>query len=194
MEDIPLLAKHFIEFSVRELRCPKPRLTHAGSAKLEGYHRPGNIQELRNVIERAVIISRGRVLGFDLPAAEAAKVPARRAARAAGDTEPEFLTEAELQQRERENLLIIFDEANWKIKGADGVAELLGVKPTTLVNRMKKMSLRRPASLFADRAPNAAFFSNLGALNVWQEARFISSQSGITSITLFGVRSIGIGY
>ena len=144
MEDIPLLAKHFIELSVKELRCPKPRLTRAGIAKLQSYDWPGNIRELRNVIERAVIISRGGALDFDLPAAEAAPVPARRAAREAGDTEPEFLTEAELQRRERENLLIILEKANWKIKGADGAAELLGVNSATLLSRMKKMGLRRP--------------------------------------------------
>jgi transcriptional regulator with GAF, ATPase, and Fis domain len=145
MEDVPLLAKHFIELSVRELRCPKPRLTRAGIAKLQSYHWPGNIRELRNVIERAVIISRGRVLDFDLPATEAALVPVRRVAREASDTEPEYLTEAELQRRERENLLIILEKANWKIKGADGAAELLGVNPATLLSRMKKMGLRRPS-------------------------------------------------
>ena len=72
MEDIPLLAKHFIELSVRELRCPKPRLTRAGIAKLQSYDWPGNIRELRNVIERAVIISRGGALDFDLPVTDSA--------------------------------------------------------------------------------------------------------------------------
>ena len=97
------------------------------------------------MIDRAVIISRGRALDFDLPAAEAALVPARRAAREASDTKPEFLTEAELQRRERENLLIILEKANWKIKGADGAAELLGVNSATLLSRMKKMGLSRPS-------------------------------------------------
>ena len=63
------------------------------------------------MLERAVILARGGTLNFDLPAAETALVPVRRAARAAGDTEPEFLTEAELQRRERENLLIILEKA-----------------------------------------------------------------------------------
>ena len=84
MEDVPLLAKHFIESSARELRYPKPRLTRAGIAMLQTYGWPGNIRELRNVIERAVIISRGGVLDFDLPAAEAATIPARSGAREAG--------------------------------------------------------------------------------------------------------------
>ena len=144
-EDIPLLAQHFINLSVKEMGCAKPRLTRAGIIRLQSYDWPGNIRELRNVIDRAVIISRGRALDFDLPAAETALVPARRAARAASDTEPEFLTEAELQRRERENLLIILEKANWKIKGADGAAELLGVNSATLLSRMKKMGLKRPS-------------------------------------------------
>jgi transcriptional regulator with GAF, ATPase, and Fis domain len=144
MEDIPLLAKHFVDLSAKELGCPKPRLTRAGVAKLQGYHWPGNIRELRNVIQRAVIISRGGVLDFDLPVGESSIIPSRQATRAKGDPGPEFLTETELQRRERENLLVILQKANWKIKGADGAAELLGVKPTTLVTRMKKMGLRRP--------------------------------------------------
>ena len=144
MEDIPLLAKHFVDLSAKELGCPKPRLTRAGIAKLQGYQWPGNIRELRNVIQRSVILSRGGVLDFDLPAVESSLAPTRQAARATGDAEPEFLTESELQRRERENLLVILQKANWKIKGADGAAELLGVKPTTLVTRMNKMGLRRP--------------------------------------------------
>jgi transcriptional regulator with GAF, ATPase, and Fis domain len=59
--------------------------------------------------------------------------------------EPEFLTEPEMQRRERENLLLVLQKTNWKIKGADGAAELLGVKPTTLLSRVKKMGLKRPA-------------------------------------------------
>ena len=99
---------------------------------------------MRNVIERAVILARGGTLDFDLPAAETALVPARRTARAPGEAEPEFLTENELQRRERENLLIILEKTNWKIKGTDGAAELLGVNSATLLSRMKKMGLKRP--------------------------------------------------
>jgi transcriptional regulator with GAF, ATPase, and Fis domain len=143
MEDIPLLAKHFIESSIRELRCPKPRLTRAAIAKLQNYDWPGNIRELRNVIERAVIISRGGALDFDLPVEPATVSPPT--ARAKSDVEMEYLTEAELQRRERENLLTILEKTRWKIKGADGAAELLGVKPTTLMTRLKKMGLDRPA-------------------------------------------------
>ena len=140
-DDIPLLARHFMELSVKELRCSKPRLTRAGVAKLQSYDWPGNIRELRNVIERAVIISRGGALDFDLPVRNS---PPPLAAREATSSEPEILTEPELQRRERENLLAALHQTNWKIRGADGASELLGVKPTTLVTRMKKWGLQRP--------------------------------------------------
>jgi len=145
-DDIPLLAKHFIELSVKELRCPKPRLTRASIVKLQNYDWPGNIRELRNVIERAVIISRGGPLDFDLAVTNSAPLPpsAKSQPGESGDNSgPEFLTEAEMLHRERENLVVILDKAGWKIKGADGAAELLGVKPTTLLSRIKKMGLKR---------------------------------------------------
>lgn len=138
-EDIPLLAKHFIDLSVRELRCRTPMLTRAALSQLEAYSWPGNIRELRNVIQRAVILARGRPLHFDLPssARPVAKVP--EPSRGSG-----FLTEAQMQQRERENLLAALDAANWKVMGAGGAAELLGVRPTTLFSRMKKLGLQKP--------------------------------------------------
>jgi formate hydrogenlyase transcriptional activator len=145
VEDIPLLAKHFIELSAKELCCSKSRLTRAGIAKLQGYGWPGNIRELQNVIERAVIISRCGTLDFDLPVTDPPPAPSRTVPRNAGGSEPEFFTEPEMQQRERENLLIVLQKTNWKIKGVDGTAELLGVKPTTLLSRMKKMGLKRPS-------------------------------------------------
>jgi transcriptional regulator with GAF, ATPase, and Fis domain len=145
VEDIPLLAKHFIGLSVKELRCSKPRLTRAGVAKLQSYDWPGNIRELRNVIERAVIISRGGVLDFDLPVTDSPPAAPRFTPQEADATEPEILTEPEMQRRERENLLAALRKTNWKIRGADGAADLLELKPTTLVTRMKKMGLKRPA-------------------------------------------------
>ena len=147
MEDVPLLAKHFIETSVKELGCSKPRLTRAAIAKLGNYHWPGNIRELRNVIERAIIISRGGVLDFDLPVTEFAVVPSQHAEHAKSDADPVFLTEAELQRRERENLMTVLKKTHWRIKGENGAAELLGVKATTLKARIKKMALKRPPSL-----------------------------------------------
>ncbi len=143
--DIPLLARHFVDQSVKELRCAKPRLTRAAIAALQTYDWPGNIRELRNVVERAVILARGGLLRFDFPARETPPLPGGAALRSEGGGEAAFLTEAELRQRERDNLVAVLEHAGGKIKGANGAAELLGVKPTTLLSRIKKLGLRRPA-------------------------------------------------
>ncbi|MFZ1054040.1 MAG: sigma 54-interacting transcriptional regulator, partial [Opitutaceae bacterium] len=143
-EDIPPLAKHFVDLSVRELRIPKPRLTRAGIAKLLSYDWPGNVRELRNVIDRAVILARGGALDFDLPGGEAAPRSTSPGPRSAPDgANPGFLTESELRERERNNLLAVLEKSGWKIKGENGAAELLGVKPTTLISRIKKLGLKR---------------------------------------------------
>jgi transcriptional regulator with GAF, ATPase, and Fis domain len=63
-EDITLLAEYFVEVVSREMKCRRPRLTAAGLTSLQAYHWPGNIRELRNVIERAVIMARGGALRF----------------------------------------------------------------------------------------------------------------------------------
>jgi transcriptional regulator with GAF, ATPase, and Fis domain len=134
---------YIVELSVKELRCPKPRLTRAGIVNLQSYDWPGNIRELRNVIERSVIVSRGGALDFDLPVKHHS-VAFPTSAPEATSPEPEILTEPEMQRRERENLLAALRKTNWKIKGADGAAELLGVKPTTLITRINKWGLKRP--------------------------------------------------
>jgi DNA-binding NtrC family response regulator len=144
-EDIPLLAMHFLELSVKELRCPTPRLTRAGLETLQGHDWPGNIRELRNVIERAVIFARCGTLEFDLAVTGSSLDPISFAPRNAEKAEGEYLTEPEMQRRERENLLVVLQKTGWKIKGVNGAAELLGVKPTTLISRIEKMGLKRPA-------------------------------------------------
>jgi transcriptional regulator with GAF, ATPase, and Fis domain len=140
-EDIPLLAKHFVDLAVMETKCAKPRLTAAGITTLQNYDWPGNIRELRNVIERAVILARGGSLEFDLPITG---LPPQVGTSAEEEkAAPEFFTEPEMLRRERDNLVVVLERTGWKIKGADGAAELLGVKPTTLLSRIKKMGLRR---------------------------------------------------
>jgi len=119
-------------------------LTRAGIIRLQSYDWPGNIRELRNVIERGVILARGGALEFDLPAGDVPPSPRPDRTPKEEDARREFLTEVEMQQRERENLLAVLEKTGWKIKGADGAAELLGVKPTTLLSRIKAMGLLRP--------------------------------------------------
>src|SRR5271165_4185726 len=144
-EDIPLLATHFVEVLGKELGCPKPRLTRAGIETLLGYEWPGNIRELRNVIERAVIVARGGALDFDVPVFGSSVDPTSFGSRDVDQAEPEYLTEVEMRRRERQNLFAVLQKAGWRIKGVDGAAELLGVSPTTLFSRIRKMGLKRPA-------------------------------------------------
>ncbi len=142
-EDIPLLAQHFAHRSVRQLGCPTARLTRAGVIQLQSYDWPGNVRELQNVIERAVILAKGGVLEFDLPVRHAPPSPPPD--RGASDRESGFLTEAEMRQHERENLLAVLTAADWRIRGPGGAAELLGVKATTLQSRLRAMGIERPA-------------------------------------------------
>jgi transcriptional regulator with GAF, ATPase, and Fis domain len=145
VDDIPLLAKHFVEISTKEMKCAKPRLTRAAVAHLQSYDWPGNVRELRNVIERAVILARGGALEFDLPISNQAVPPALPIPRGTGNpAQPKFLTDVEVQRFERDNLVQALEAANWKISGRDSAAELLGLKPTTLLSRMTKWGLKKP--------------------------------------------------
>jgi transcriptional regulator with GAF, ATPase, and Fis domain len=148
-EDISLLAQHFINNSVKEMGSAKPRLTRAGCIQLQNYDWPGNVRELRNVIERAVILARGKTLEFDLPIRQNQSHSVSPKSRAESFIEAGFFTEAEMLQKERDNLERVLEKANWKVKGADGAAELMGVKPNTLLARIKKLGLKRPSTSVA---------------------------------------------
>ena len=140
-EDIPGLAFHFIDTVVKELSCPRPRLTRAGTETLLNYDWPGNIRELCNVIQRAAILAQGGALQFDLPMAQlTSQKPA-----ISDDNNAGYLTEAEIRRRERENISIVLQKTGWRVKGIGGAAELLGVSPTTLFARIEKMGFRRPS-------------------------------------------------
>ena len=141
-EDIPLLAEHLLELSSKNLNCPKPRLTKALVAKLQRYDWPGNIRELQNVIERSLIVSGQQGLQFDLP--QGGEGPsARRIPSNSGQDEIEegIMSESEVRELEKINTVAALRKCGWKIYGTGGAAELLGLKPTTLVARIKKMGI-----------------------------------------------------
>jgi DNA-binding NtrC family response regulator len=144
-DDIPLLASHLIETAVKELGCPRPRLTRAGTEALLNHDWPGNIRELCNVIQRAAIVAQGGALEFDLPMGNSAAELTSQKPVISDDSNAGYLTDAEMRRRERENLSIVLQKTGWKVKGAAGAAELLGVSPTTLFARIEKMGLRRPS-------------------------------------------------
>ena len=143
-QDISLLAAHFVDVAIKQLGCPRPRLTPAGIDALLAYDWPGNVRELRNAIERACIIAQGGALEFGSRESSSPIEGNSFGPRLDHEAELEFLTDAEFRRRERENLFIVLQKTGWKIKGADGAAELLGIKPTTLISRIESMGLMRP--------------------------------------------------
>ena len=144
-EDIPLLAAHFLEKTARKLNLPQARLTQAHLAQFQNHDWPGNIRELQNTIERALILAQNGALWFDFPTVRktaAATVPAATS-EGAGPEAP-ILSDVELRQRECDNILAALKKTNWKIHGPGGAAELLGLKPSTLISRIKKLGLKKP--------------------------------------------------
>jgi transcriptional regulator with GAF, ATPase, and Fis domain len=135
-EDISLLSNHFLESSARRLGVPVPRLTAADLRCLRAQPWPGNIRELENAIERAMILARAGRLRFDFleQRERADEVPRRR----------NVQREEDRRAQDRRNLLAALEAAAGKIYGPDGAAALLGLKPTTLVSRLKRYGLHQP--------------------------------------------------
>jgi DNA-binding NtrC family response regulator len=137
MEDIAPLSQHFLGLSCSELGREPLRLTRQHVEGLMRHDWPGNIRELKNVLERAVILSSGRQLRLDLALPEDGKGRPQARALPAHAGDGNFLTETELREQEKANMLAVLDSANWRISGPDGAAERLGVKPSTMAYRMK---------------------------------------------------------
>ncbi len=143
VEDIPLLAVHFMGQTCRRLGIPEIPLKRRHVLQLQNYDWPGNVRELQNIIERATIICREGALQFDLPLeSEDVKSPVSTRSPPSGD-DMGILTYPDLERRERENVLAALEKTKWKISGPGGVAELLGVNATTLASRMKAMGIRK---------------------------------------------------
>ncbi len=143
-EDITLLARYFLNLSAKRLNCPMPQLSRVDIDAMGQYAWPGNIRELQNMIERAVIVSRSR-FGFHLPDLLAHEMFASTQAPAASAGEPAIFTEAQMKQRERDNILAALERCHWKVYGPGGAAELLEMKPTTLSSKIKALRLARSA-------------------------------------------------
>jgi transcriptional regulator with GAF, ATPase, and Fis domain len=110
-------------------------------AALRSYSWPGNVRELRNIVERAIITSRSGRLDLErvLPASDPA--PQGGAPHASG----EILSERQMRQLEKDNIVTALERSGWRISGDGGAAQLLGLSPSTLKSRMKALDVRRPA-------------------------------------------------
>jgi formate hydrogenlyase transcriptional activator len=131
-EDIPLLVRHFVQQSSRRMHKTIDTIPTETMNALVRYHWPGNIRELQNLIERAVILSSGPVL--KVPLADL-KTRAVAAAPRNHDT---------LEEAERKHMVGVLEDANWVIAGPNGAAARLGMKRSTLQFRMKKLGIARP--------------------------------------------------
>lgn len=138
--DIPPLVGYFLSQSARRLNRPAPRISQAAMSQLTAHDWPGNVRELQNSVERAVILSRGGPLRFDLPGSNATDTPAALT-QAASKTA--FITRDELKRQERDGIAAALKQAGGKIFGPGGAAELLGMKPTTLASRVTALKLNR---------------------------------------------------
>ncbi len=133
-DDIGELVRYFVLKYAAKLGKRIEAVPRGVLDRLAGYSWPGNIRELANVIERAVILSRGSALELEGLLPTDVAPPAARPARSAPT----------LEELERRHIVEVLEQTGWRVSGPRGAAVLLGLKPTTLEARMKKLGLRRP--------------------------------------------------
>ena len=132
-EDIPLLVRHFVRTYATKMGKKPETIAQATMQALQEYPWPGNIRELANVIERGVILSPGSLL-------ELGEWRTNPGAAPGSDQVPT------LEELERQHIISVLDQTGWRVSGEKGAAKLLGLKPTTLEARMKKLGITRKAS------------------------------------------------
>ena len=141
LEDVPLLAAHFVERAQKRLNLKPVRLPRTEVARLTDYEWPGNVRELQNVVERAAILSRGGALRFEELRVSSPPSAGEHSKPSSCGRGPR--TEVELKRAAREATLAALQESGGRIYGPGGAAERLGVKPTTFASRLRALGLRR---------------------------------------------------
>jgi formate hydrogenlyase transcriptional activator len=154
-EDIPALVDHFIRRFAERQHKTVPALAAGVMEQLVDYHWPGNVRELQNVIERAVILSHDSPITADLivwrrpaersaigPVAPPVAAPSRISASAV----------VSFSEAERRAIARALELTGWRISGRGGAAEVLGLKPTTLHAKMKKLGIQRPTGAAVNSA------------------------------------------
>jgi DNA-binding NtrC family response regulator len=130
-DDVPRLLQHFVARTARRLGRTVDGLSPAFLDRARAYDWPGNVRELENVVERALIMSRGGVLD----AGELLAGPAAPRAEPKGD--------GTLEEMERAHICRVLAETSWRIEGDHGAARRLGLNPSTLRGRMRKLGIRK---------------------------------------------------
>jgi formate hydrogenlyase transcriptional activator len=149
-EDIPFLIRHFAEHFGRLMKKQIDTISSETMSALVRYPWPGNIRELQNVLERAVILSTGRELKVPLAdlkprMPENGKITPENGKAGNGFATPEGSGIATLEEVERRHILSVLEQTNWVFSGPNGAAARLGMKRPTLQFRMRKLGISRPA-------------------------------------------------
>jgi transcriptional regulator with GAF, ATPase, and Fis domain len=157
-DDIPALVTHFLERFAERQHKPAPTLAPGVMEMLVEYDWPGNVRELQNVIERAVILSRDSVITAPViaigpmvehtPVASGAELPPP-----AQSPRPAIVP---FTEAERRAIIRALELTGWRISGRNGAADILGLKPTTLHAKMKKLGIHRPSAASEDTQPQAS--------------------------------------
>jgi PAS domain S-box-containing protein len=141
-EDVVQLAQHFLEQTCKDFGRDVLTLTRAQTANLRSYDWPGNVRELKNVIERAVILSTGKVLRLDLSMPGLTlDIDQSSDVQTQND---DVLSEKEMRRFQKNNTVRALEQSNWKVSGVSGAAELLGIRPTTLADRIRTLGIKKP--------------------------------------------------
>ncbi len=126
-EDIPLLVWAMVEEFGKVFGKTVERIPRKNMEALDRYSWPGNIRELRNLVERAMILSNGSVLVIDVPDSAAASISPTMS----------------FEDMERMHIISVMERTGWRVRGKGGAAEILMLKPTTLDSKMKKLGITR---------------------------------------------------
>jgi PAS domain S-box-containing protein len=151
-EDVALLANAFLARSLQKFGRTMAPFNAEAVARLNAYDWPGNIRELQNVIERAVIVSEDGRPNLDraLPNAMNSTLASKTIAGPTMSSSSEaarVLTVFELQELEKTNIITALNKSNWRIAGDHGAAKLLGMKPSTLNSRISSLNIKKPKSV-----------------------------------------------
>jgi PAS domain S-box-containing protein len=138
VEDIPLLATHLIEQACKKLKKPAMALSLADLKKMQSYSWPGNIRELENIIERAIIVSAAGKLHIEIPVGGSQGIDRSETAVKAELVSRLVLTDQERRMGERENIFNALRQTKGKVAGREGAAALLGMKPASLYSRLRR--------------------------------------------------------